>query len=504
MPETGRTPFSRLWTIEDRAGPANIPVYQGRGRAMAESWALGDRTPIMEPDPNNYGKFRIVDAIKAAKGLPTLPIEVRYMFTLSEFLRMARRGCPLDLQVHMGKCRDPRNFNAGWDKVTVLEGGDISSFGTGELGALEQDQDVVINESIEINGLDLYEVMPITMTELAAVEIMGQVVGVVICDSVQCGECGVPSTGCQTFFAVTITDPGSPGLPAEVIFSADGGVTIGQTNIATLGASDDPTGLACVGIYLVVISNDGDGYHYAPLADILNGVEVWTEVDTLADGSAWPAAGSPNAIFSLGSAHTWIAGDLGYIFFAEDITVGPVVQDAGVAAGANNLNDIHAYDEDNVVVVGAAGACAVTRNRGATWANVDTTDIGVVELNCVWMKSENEWFVGDANGQLWYTRDGGVNWVEKTFPGSGGGAVRDIVFATPTVGYMAHSTALVAGRILRTIDGGHSWYVAPEGTTTIPANDYVASLATVAECPNVVYGGGLGDTPPDGYLVKGA
>ncbi|KKL12512.1 hypothetical protein LCGC14_2534990, partial [marine sediment metagenome] len=70
--------------------------------------------------------------------------------------------------------------------------------------------------------------------------------------------------------------------------------------------------------------------------------------------------------------------------------------------------------------------------------------------------------------------------------------------------YLAHSAAGPAGRILRTIDGGYSWYVLPESTGVMPANDFVTSLASVAECPNVVYGGGLGDTPPDGFLGKGA
>ena len=492
-----RTPFTRVFTIEDRAGPANVPVYQGQARAMGPSWDLGDRTPIREPDPDRYGAFIIVDAIKGERGLPTLGIEARYQFTVSEFLRIARRGCPLDAQVHIGECQDPRDFNGGWDKILVLENADISTWSAGELGALEQGDDAVVNETIDLNAFDLYELKQIFFSELAAAEVTGEVIAVVICDSVQCGICGVPSTGCQTFFAITEQQVASPGLPAELIFSEDAGATIGETNVSTLGADEDPSGMACVGTNLVVISNDDCGVHYAPLADVLLGTEVWIRIAT---GLECPA-GAPNAIFSLGSAFTWIVGDGGYVYFSSDITAGVTVQNAGVAT-TEVLNDIHGIDENNLVAVGANNAVVFTAD-GENWGNVTGPNVGVA-LNTVWMKSALEWFVGDAGGQLWYTQDAGATWTEKTFPGTGTGVIRDIVFATPTVGYMAHSTAAPAGRILRTIDGGNSWYVLPEGTTTLPANDYISTIAVSGECPNDLYAGGLADNATDGFLVKGA
>jgi photosystem II stability/assembly factor-like uncharacterized protein len=148
---------------------------------------------------------------------------------------------------------------------------------------------------------------------------------------------------------------------------------------------------------------------------------------------------------------------------------------------------------------------AVTRNGGNTWANVDTTLIAAVEITAVWMRTKDVWFAGTIQGDLYYTLDGGVNWVLKAFPGSNAGAVRDIVFATDTVGYLAHDTDAVAGRILRTIDGGQSWYVLPEGPGAIPANDRINALAAVEECPNDVYGGGLAAAGAgDGFFVKGA
>lgn len=492
-----RTPFTRVFTIEDRAGPANAPVYEGQARAMGPSWDLGDRTPVREPDPNRYGAFIIVDAIKGERGLPTLSIEARYQFTISEFLRIGRRGCPLDVQVHLGECQDPRDFNAGWDKILVLENSDISNWSASELGALDQGEDAIVNETIDINAFDMYELKQILFTELGATEVTGEIIDVQICDSVQCGVCGIPSTGCQTFFAIAEGQVGSPGLPAELIFSEDAGATLGQTNVSTLPVNQNPSAIYCVGTRLAVVSNGDCAIHYATLADILTGTETWTRVAT---GLVCPA-GAPNDIFSLSSRFTWIVGDGGHVYFSSDITAGVSVQNAGVAT-SENLNAIDGIDENNLVAVGDNNAVIFTID-GENWASVTGPNAGVA-LNAITMRSALEWMVGDAGGQLWYTRDAGVTWTEKAFPGSGSGVIRDIIFATDTVGYMAHDTALTAGRILRTIDGGFSWYVLPEGTSTLPANDRINSISVSGECPNDLFAGGLADDGTDGFLVKGA
>lgn len=493
-----RSPFSRVWTIEDQAGPANVPVYQGQGRAMGPSWAFGARTPVREPDPNRYGAFKIVDAIKGERELPTMSLEIRYQYTLSALLAIARRGCPLDAQVHFGKCQDPRDFNLGWDKILVLEGADISNWSTSELGALEQGEDAVINETDDLSALDLYEIKTLGLSEFGATEVIGEVVAVVICDSVSCGACGIPSNGCNTVFAVTITQTGSPGLPAELIYTQNGWTTLGETTVTTLGPTEDPSDLVCVGARLVVVSNDSCSVHYALIANVLTGTETWVEN---AGGLTCPD-GAPNAIYSTSSAHTWVVGDDGYIYFYSDITANAVTQDAGVTT-TENLNDIHGIDDQNIVAVGENNAVVLTRNGGETWVAITGPAAGIV-LNTVWMHSEDVWFIGAANGNLYYTRDAGVTWTQKAFAGDGAGEVRDIQFSTPTVGYMAHDTATPSGRVLRTVDGGQSWYVLPEGTGSIPANDRINAIAACGEDVNVVYTGGLADDATDGILVKGA
>lgn len=493
-----KTVHSRIFTIEDRAGPNHPPIYQTLGRAQALSWPQGDVTPIRIPDPDSYEDFIEVDEIRGARGLPTLGLQFRKDRQLSDILKMVRKGCQFDVQVHVGACRQPSDFNEGWELITVLAGARATSYDTDELGALDSDQNAVVNESVSVTGLDLYEVKPVTAGEIAAAQVVQEVIAVAICDSKTCGACGLPSDGCQIVFGLTLSAGGSPGLPAEILFSDDGGATWDDTNITTLGANEDPNDFACVGNNLVVISEDDEALHYAAIADILEGIETWARVT-----SGIVATKGPLAIISLGRTFTWIVAEAGYIYFSDDVTSGVEVQSAG-AATTEDLHDIHAWDVLNLVAVGDNNAVLHTTNGGSSWSLI-TGPAPAVNLNTVWMHTKETWFVGTAGGQLFYTEDSGDTWTEKAFPGSGAGQVRDIKFYDLAIGYMAHDTSAsgtARGRILRTLDGGYSWYVAPEGTANMADNDRIVALAACEEDPNLVFGAGLGDNAVDGFMVK--
>jgi photosystem II stability/assembly factor-like uncharacterized protein len=500
MPRTvsiQRSSQSRVFIIEDGAGPANPPEYFGLARAGSVAWPQGDVTPLRVPSRDQYSQFDTVDRIKGQQGLPTMPLELRKTRELSEILRLVRKGCALDIQIHAGACRNPTDFNEGWELIMVLERAEATDYGTTELGALDADQEAAVQETVTFSGQDYYEIKPLVAGEVAGAEIVQEVVGVVICDSKTCGECGISSNGCEKIFAVTVSAGGSPGLPAEVVFSNDGGLTFDDTVITTLAANHDPTGLACVGTNLVVITDadGGEALHYASIADILDGDEIWAQVT-----SGFVADKGPRAIFSLGRTFTWIVGAGGYVYFSDDITSGVSVQNPG-SATVQNLNDIHGADELNLVAVGDSNAVIFTQNGGQTWASVTGPAVGV-NLTAVWMRSRTEWIVGTAGGELYYTRDSGSSWTIKGFPGSGTGVVRDIAFSSDAVGYMSHDTVAPLGRILRTIDGGFSWYVLPESATTMPSSDRINSLAACNDDKNLVFGGGLADNAVDGFLVK--
>jgi len=487
---------TRLFLIEGGAGPSHPPVYKALARITSPSVPLGDVTPIRIGDPNRYGGFVVAGKITGAADLPTVNIEARMTHSLSEYLRVAQAVCEFDFQLHYGLCQNPLDFTRGWDKILAMGKARATTYSTGDQGAFEPGDEAPIVETLAISMEEYYEIGKITPAELASTEIVQEVVDLVICDSRQCGECGIPSNGCDRVFAVTMSAGGSPGLPAEVIFTEDGGATWGQTNITSIAANEDPSGIACVGQYLVVISAESNSLHYAAILDILNDEETWTEVT-----SGFVALKLPNAIFSLNQSFNWIVADGGYIYFSSDITSSVEVQSSGNAT-TENLKAIDGVSNLHLVAVGENNSVLFTENGGDGWTLVTGPAPGVV-LNTVSMLTKTTWFVGTANGKLYYTENQGRSWTEKAFPGNGAGQVRDIKFVSQMVGYMAHDTASPAGRILRTLDGGYQWYTLPESTTvTFPTNDRVNKLAACFEDRNVVYGGGLAGNATDGFLVK--
>jgi hypothetical protein len=478
--------------MEDGAGPGVTPEYMGVWKGGSLSWDFGTEEKIEIPDDSAYGAFQEVASLPGTEGKPSMTLTARYSQNLSDMLRLARRRCYHDFQVHVGSCEDLQDFDGGWQKIVVLEHGAITNYGTEDLGALGSGDRAAVNESIDIQMRDYYEIKRIDSAEICTTSVVQEVVAVAFCDRRACGECGEVSDGCQRLFALILASSGSPGLGAQVVYSADGGSTCGSTVISTLAANEDPDDMSCFGDYIVVVSETSGTHHYADRTDILNGVAAWAE------SAAYETGGEPRCIWVLRPGYAWVGGAGGYIYFLDSAESDPVVQDAG-SATSEDLNDVHAFDEENIIAVGDNNALIKTTN-GGTWGAVTGPAVGVDLLSC-WMRSKTEWWIGTANGKLFYTTNSGISWTEKTFPGSGTGSVRDIVFVSTQVGYIAHTTAAPLGRILRTISGGNRWYVLPEGTGSIPANDRINALATCGD-PNLIVGGGLADSATDGFLVK--
>lgn len=501
MPKAQTSAYSRVFVLPYRARPSVVPQYKGFVKAGGLAQGLGDVTPVRVPSDTVYGQFDEIGVTRGAEDRPTVTLTARYPTTRSEFEKLAKVKCPMDVQIHFGRCKNPTLFDTGWDKIVVLENAFMTNYSTGDLGALDPSEDTPVDETIDLSGEIAYEIVPVSLSERAKTDVGQEQIAIVVCGGPECGDCGTPNDGCQHVFSVSKPFATSPGVLPEVVFSADGMTTSGDTWITTITLGQDPTGAACVGDYLVVISQTNLAHHYAKQIDILNGVETWTKVAT-----GYVATKGPNAIWSVNPSETWVVGQGGYIYFMSDVTAGVTVNDAGVTT-VQNLNDVHFYDSEHGVIVGAANTVLKTVD-GASWSVVTGPDtVHTPSLASVFMLTENIWFVGTADNALWRTEDGGVTWVQNRFPGDtvtggGTGTVLDIKFATDTVGYIAVQTSATAGKIYRTISGGNSWYIIPEGSGSIPANDKINSLATCYKEANVVYGAGLADNGGDGIIVK--
>lgn len=488
-----QTGLSRVFLIEWRARADREPAYQSCLKMEGIDWSLGDIEKIQCPDPRNYNKFVEVGQIQGASDRPSTSLVGHYALDLrSTLLRLARIGCPSDVQLHMGRCTDPSSFNE-FTKVIVLEDVLLSSYGTDPLGALAEDEKAKVDETADISFADLYEVVPLTYTERAGDVVLNEVVDMVRCDTLSCGECEDVSDGCERFYGITVSTDGSPPGVPDVIFSLDKGTNWGAHDIETLAV--DPNGIGCVNGYVVVVSNAGVNHHYALKSEFDSGV------DPVFTAQAGGYVGAPNDIWSLGP-FAFVVGDNGYIYAMEDPTAAVTVLDAGVA----NVEDylaVHALSELVAVAGGRDGAIAYTLD-GLNWQASAARPVGVgVDIYCVWVVSEDYWWAGADNGNLYYTLDRGVTWTAKAFPGSGAGVVWDIQFPTSSVGFMSHATAAPLGRILRSFDGGYSWIIAPVGLGTLPANDRIDAIATCPTDPNIVVGGGLADLTADGFVVVG-
>lgn len=490
--------FTRIFLIDGGARPDHKPEYEACMRMQGLSQGFGDIERIECPDPFNWGKFVEVAQIRGATERPTTTLEGRYFIdALSTLMDLARKGCSFDVQLHMGECTDPSSFNT-FKKSVVLESAQLVNYATDELGALSSGDNSEVNETADLSAMDMFEIFPLSMTEQAGSAVTNEVIDVTICDSISCGECEDQSDGCQKIFGLTIAAGGSVSTPADVVYSLNGGTNWYTHDVDTLGPAEEPNALACIGLYLVVVSNETDSIHYSLLSEYgTPGVVDWTEQTT-----GIVAAGSPNDIWSAGNS-AFIVGDGGYVYKTDDPTAGVEILSAG-SATTDDLQAVHGLSEFFAVAVGDNGAVIYTTD-GDTWGATGSTPVGAaVTLNGVAVRGENDWIVVTDGGEMYFTLDQGTTWTVKAFPGSGSGVCRDIVFASQSVGYLSHDTSANRGRILRTYDGGYSWQVLPEGSGSLPLNDAINALAACESDHNFVVGVGLADNAADGIVVIGA
>jgi len=504
--EIWQTGHGRVFLQVGGADPGNSLEYQDMARLGGFTIPGGDMTPVKIPSPHAYNDFMAVDEIQGEAGLPTTSMIARFATTNP----ILRDRCPFHVQAHYGRCEQPTDKNGGWEKILGYSHARYTSRAGDEQTALDEAGRTSILLTGEITAREFWEVDRMTLGEVADAEVLRTVVSIKVRDYLSCGDCGYESDGDNRIFAVVESSgAGSPGLPAELLVSYDGGLTWAEHDIFPFTGDMQPTDVELVGQYIVVPTDIDPGMSFAPLSDL----DAWTYQNI-----GYVAGAGPNAIYSQAPTLTWLVGNNGYVYFMTNPAAGVTVQSAGTAT-AEDLLAVHAFDSRNVVAVGENGAIIFTTNGGRSWS-ASATSPTVHNINTVWMRSNYTWVIGDAGGYVWFTRDRGATWAEAAeFPFRGQGGVYDICFSRTKdspYGFMVAAQTFTpsmtdpVGYLLRTIDGGDTWYQLPEGDSPTPFNRGLWRCSSgfspnfVAACGRKYWDAQEPGTGDDGIIIIGA
>ena len=474
-----KTGFTRVFTLKGRAGPTTRPDYEDCMRAGSYSQSFGDIESIELPSSARFGQFDKVDKIQGSVEPGQSSLIGQYAADLSsKLLEMAKQRCAIDVHVNFGKCTNPQ-LNNVFTKKVIWEDVSLPDWATDDLGALVSSENAKITETSNLSITAMLEILQLTFQQRAPDVATNELVDAVICDIRTCGDCDDYSEGCNDAFVLQGGILGSPGTAPDVLYSDDAGATWATDEITTLISTQAANAIACLGDDVVVVSNTAGSLSYKTKADILAGTPfLWSEVIT-----GFETGGDPNDIWSVGVG-AYIVGDGGYVYWLETPSAGVELLENSVITD-ENLNAVHALDDENAVAVGDSDTILYTTNR-ITWVVSPAVTGGGNNLNAVWMKRESEWWVVDSAGAVYFTEDTGATWTEKTLPGAGITVLNDIQFMQASIGYIG-GVAAGAGALWRSYDGGYSWVRLPEGVGTLVGDSVtISAIAACSEDPNKI------------------
>jgi len=229
--------------------------------------------------------------------------------------------------------------------------------------------------------------------------------------------------------------------------------------------------------YLVAMEPPAGGQGMVAYSD--DGGATWTQVNiggaVAGHGGAFGSClWAPNENFVL------LASTLGYIYKSIDGGASFDAVESGTIT-ADGYGCIHADETDTYCVAGApADIIALSDDGGETWV-VSPADTGSgADIISCWRFDEQRMWVGTDDGELWYSGDGGLAWVQQTrFPGPAGGTVSAMYWVNDHIGYVLYTVGGVA-TLCRTFNGGYDWEV-----LTTPANS--GGRAVMAPAVNLAY-----------------
>lgn len=486
---------NRVWFVEGGVHPLHSPELLTLGKFSGDpSQKIGEAKRVSAPDPNHFDRDIQIGTVEGETERATLELSIRSTVIASILQEWKNKHCRVDVYALCGKCGNPQDFTEGGEKWVYFPDGMISDHSFENFGAFGRDENNPTNEKVSMTAEEYYEFLYMRQDVIGAAYTIRELLTVDTNPGDDCDEC---PDNCKQLLITMAGASATPGTKPSLLYSDDSGETFSQQDISTLYSNEDIVDSAVIGGDLVLVSNVAHELHYTNIALLYDGTNVWAQ-----NGAGYVAGKNPNAIWSVDVRHTWLVGNGGYIYFIKNHKSAWEVQDAGVAT-TQNLLDVHAYNEKNILAVGTSNAVVYSTNGGSTWITVTGPAVGLNLASC-WMWKESVWFVAEGAGglgRLWLTVNSGKTWTQVTLPGT---YLRfyKIEFISEAEGYLIAQTG-GDGLVLRTITAGNEWVTLPSGKrATAMTNTYLSDLAVCSKYANTAYAVGLADNGTSGVAYK--
>lgn len=405
----------------------------------------GTRTPIYRR--NGAGKFHKCGVREAAAATNTVTVEVAACgcggYDASELLQ-----CDLDLyEMEVCCAGSGGSFTTGWSKIKVTTGINFESddYSAGVSFNQEDDNDLIISHPGEFD-------MAFTLYPLSVLEIgqangypVGTAIDDVIYAAVRCAPgqpCG--DTCSESWYAVT--------RDGDLIYKASRTSSVTSTAITTWPAVNPAEAM--------IAEYQGRLFVLTRIAGAADQLHI-TKLSSYGAPTTWTST-------TVGIATTDLYGLIivGSKLYAygEEATAPKIYQLDGSSGAATSfyigstgdgaILDAAACGR-NLLAVGTGGDIFYSGGCNNTLTKL-TTSPTTADVTAIASQRSGQWWIGTADGHVFYSLDEGDTWSEKTFSFTATGRVYEIVWANPTVGHLAWSDGTTLS-FYTTFDGGKTW-----------------------------------------------
>jgi len=440
-----------LFTQEDMSQPFELLTCTGVADLPRPT---GDLTPVYAPDPEHSGDWVIDTYVKGEPASPTTTLE-RPLSQVANFL-LDNRGCEFQMLIPY-VCEGVRTIPQNFMVAAVVIGAQLTNPSLLQPVAAVPGDDDRVATNAEISYLT-YMMLYEQTVSAQSLDNTADANGVAFLPHACAGDCGAGRDLCSEGYL------GLDGTQynAEVKYTDDGGSTWTQTStdpfLYSGGDAGKPIIVPLSDAHRVIVPRIsmavGEAAEVAYSED--EGV-TWSNIYLPSPASAWLSK------MFMYWGKIWACGSHGYIYQSLDIGDTWAAQESGTET-SETLNDICMYSDRVGYCVGNDNTFLYTLNGGSDWNSRTGPAVGT-NLWSVAVNRRGWVFVGAADGNMYRSKDGGVNWeTAKQFADIG--VVDWIAFDNGYryIGYAIFNDGTPVGWVYRSFDGGATWHRIPGQT----------------------------------------